>query len=333
MKIDNNYDIKIMSYKIIMMNFLYSNSYKTMKLLRNVPKYVDIYKKIRPVLTDVSLRDGLQTERQEDWPLSKKKSLLHEIVFIEKPDKIEVGSFVSPYLLPIMGDTDQMFHYASNIKHNYEDSISIFPKTLEIYVLVPSYNKLEEALNHQVKHMSFITSCSNSFQKKNVNKTIEETKNDLDKIFEVLKKPENQHIKKKLYISCVTECPIEGKIDIDFVLHEICKYNIIYEVDEICLSDTCGTLTFEDYKYIVETLFHFGVPRSKIGIHLHVDTNNQVEARQIVMYSLKNNISKFDVSMLTSGGCSLTIKQAKPNMTYDFFYSCLYSYLTNYEDN
>jgi hydroxymethylglutaryl-CoA lyase len=303
-----------------------------MKLLRTAPKYVDIYKKIQPILTDVSLRDGLQTEKREDWPISKKKDLLHEIVFVEKPHKIEVGSFVSPHLLPIMGDTDQMFHYASNINHNYEHSKSIFPKALEIYVLIPSYKKLEEALNHQVKHMSFITSCSNSFQKKNINKTIEETKEDLDKIFEVLKKPENQDIKKKLYISCITECPIEGKIDIDFILHEICRYNIIYELDEICLSDTCGTLTFEDYKYIVETLFYFGVAKSKIGVHLHVDTSNEGEVRQIVMYSLKNNISRFDVSVLTSGGCSLTIKQAKPNMTYEFFYGCLYSYLTR-DDN
>jgi hypothetical protein len=161
-----------------------------------------------------------------------------------------------------------------------------------------------------------------------VNKTIEETKKDLDTIFEVLKKPENQDIKKKLYVSCITECPIEGKIDIDLILHEILRYHTKYELDEICLSDTCGTLTYDDYTYIVETLYHFGVVRKKIGVHLHVDTSNQEEVRQIVMYSLKNNISRFDVSVLTSGGCSHIIKQAKPNMTYDFFYGCLYSYLT-----
>ena len=316
-----------------MMNYLSSNTYKTMKLLRTVPKYVDIYKKIKPILTDVSLRDGLQTEKREDWPISKKKDLLHEIVFVEKPNKIEIGSFVSPHLLPIMGDTDQMFHYASNMKHLYEESKPIFPKTLEIYVLVPSYKKLEEALNNNVKHMSFITSCSNSFQKKNVNKTIEETKEDLDKIFEVLKKPENQDIKKKLYVSCITECPIEGKLDIDLILHEILRYHTKYELDEICLSDTCGTLSYENYTYIVETLIHFGVLRTKIGVHLHVDTSNQGEVKNIVNYSLKNNISKFDVSVLTSGGCSLTLKPAKPNMTYDFFYGCLYSYLRHRSDD
>jgi len=309
------------------MNHLFSNSYKTIKLLRTKPKYADIYKNMKPILTDVSLRDGLQTERREDWPISKKKDLLHEIVFVEKPHKIEVGSFVSPHLLPIMGDTDQMFHYASNMKHLYEESKSIFPKTLDICVLVPSYKKLEEALNNKVKHMSFLTSCSNSFQKKNVNKTLDETKEDLDKIFNVLKKPENQDIKKKLYVSCITECPIEGKLDMDFILREILRYDNKYELDEICLSDTCGTLTFEDYKYIVESLIDFGVLRTKIGIHLHVDTSNQCEAIQIVNYSLKNGISRFDVSILTSGGCSLTIKQAKPNMTYEFFYGCLYSCL------
>jgi hydroxymethylglutaryl-CoA lyase len=307
------------------MNFLSSNSYKTMKLMRAAPKYVDIYKTINPILTDVSLRDGLQTENRHDWPITKKKDLLHEIVFVEKPHKIEVGSFLSPRVL--MGDTTQIFHYASHMKHLYEDSKSIFPKTLKICVLVPSYKNLEEALDNKVEHMSFLTSCSNSFQKKNVNKTLAGTKEDLDKIFEVLKKPENQGVKKKLYISCISECPIEGKLDLDYILHEILIYNTKYELDEICLSDTCGTLTYEDYKYIVETLIYFGVLRSKLGLHLHVDRSNEVEIKNIVNYSIKNDISKFDVSILTSGGCSLTMKQAKPNMTYDFFYGCLYSYL------
>lgn len=308
---------------------VFMNSYNMMKVLQISKKYMDLYKTIKPILTDVSLRDGLQRENRERWSISKKKDLFHEIVFVEHPDNIEVGSFVSPNVLPIMGDTDQMFQYASNMKQIYDETNSHFQKPFELCVLVPSYNKLEVALNNNVKYMSFLTSCSNSFQKKNVNKTLDETKEDLDKIFDVLKKPENQSIKKKLYVSCITECPIEGKIDMDYILHEIFKYNAKYELDEICLSDTCGTLTLEEYKYIVETLIYFGVLRTKIGLHLHVDTRNQAEAKQIVNYSIKNNISRFDVSLLYGGGCTLTMENAKPNMTYDFFYGCLYNYLLN----
>lgn len=315
------------------MNNFINKTYKTIKLLRTTPKYVDIYKKIQPILTDVSLRDGLQTENKDQWPITRKKDLLHKIVFVEKPNKIEVGSFVSPHLLPIMGDTDQLFHYASNITHLYEESNEIFPKTLDICVLVPCYKKLQEALNNNVKHMSFLTSCSSGFQKKNVNKTLEETKEDLDKIFEVLKKPENQDIKKKLYVSCITECPVEGKIDMDYILHEILRYNVLYELDEICLSDTCGTLTYEDYKYILDTLIYFGVWRTKIGIHLHVDKSNEYEMSKIIKYSLKNKINRFDVSILSTGGCCITMKETKPNMTYDFFNRCLYDYLLENEDN
>jgi hydroxymethylglutaryl-CoA lyase len=311
------------------MNLL-STSYKSISLLKSSQKYIDVYRKIKPILTDVSLRDGLQTERREQWTLSKKKDLFHEIMFNERPDKIEVGSFVSPHLLPIMGDTDHMFHYVSNRIDEYEKSqTGNNKKSVGVYVLVPSYKKLEEALNHKVKNISFMTSCSNSFQMRNVNKTLDETKEDLDKIFDVLKKPENQDIKKKLYVSCITECPIEGKIDMDYILHEIFRYNMKYELDEICLSDTCGTLTYEDYKYIVDTLIYFGVLKTKLGVHLHIDTANQCEAHDIVKYSLRNNISRFDVSVLSSGGCFFTKKKSKPNMTYYFFYSCLNSFVVN----
>jgi hydroxymethylglutaryl-CoA lyase len=303
---------------------LLSNPYKLMKQMQVSQKYMDIYKNIAPILTDVSLRDGLYCEKRLDWPLSKKKDMLHEIVFSEKPHKIDVGSFASPLQLPIMGDTIQMYNYASTIRHLYEDSKSlIFPNNLEIYATVPCYSKLEEALNNNVCNMSFLTSCSKTFQKRNVNMDLQKTKEDLDTIFDVLKKKENEHITKKLYISCINECPFEGRIDIDYILHEIFRYNMKYELDEICLSDSCGTLSFEDYKYIVDALIYFGVLRSKIGVHLHVNTSNRYEMTQIVRYSLKSRITRFDVSLLHSAGSSMMNPKKKLVMSYDFFYGCL----------
>lgn len=154
---------------------------------------------------------------------------------------------------------------------------------------------LEDALKmNKVTNISFMTSCSNNFQKRIMNKTIHETKEELENIFDVLKNREHKDIKKKLNICCITECPIDGKIDIDYILHEILMYNTKYELDEIRLFDTCGSLMYEDYKYIVDALIYFGVLRTKIGVNLKMDTNdmnnNKNEINKIVHYSLKNKL-------------------------------------------
>ena len=149
---------------------------------------------------------------------------------------------------------------------------------------------LEEALvTNNITNISFMTSCSNKFQKRIMNKTLDETKEELENIFDVLKNREHMNIKKKLNVCCITECPIDGKIDIDYILHEILMYNTKYELDEIRLLDICGSLKYEDYKYIVDALIYFGVLRTKLGVNLNININNRDEINKIMRYSLKNN--------------------------------------------
>ena len=135
--------------------------------------------------------------------------------------------------------------------------------------------------------------------------------------------------KTKLYISCINECPLEGKIDKDYIVHEILNYHKdLLIVDEFCLSDTCGSLNFIDYKYIVDNCMHFGMPPSKFSLHLHVKKENLDELKKIVFYSLDKNIIRFDVSIIESGGCSVTMNTSKllPNMSYDLLNSFLINY-------
>ena len=66
-------------------------------------------------------------------------------------------------------------------------------------------------------------------------------------------------------------------------------YNTKYELDEIRLLDICGSLKYEDYKYIVDALIYFGVLRTKIGVNLNININNRDEINKIMRYSLKNN--------------------------------------------
>jgi hydroxymethylglutaryl-CoA lyase len=284
---------------------------------------------IQPQLFDVSLRDGIQNADHNKWTTDLKMSTFRKIVSTENPRAIEIGSLVSPKILPIMSDSLYMHTYANShitaMKCNEE-----FSRDPKIYMLVPSLSKLQTAIYHGVRNVSLITSVSEAFQRKNTNRTLEQTKRELKQMLSTIKK--HPYIRTKLYVSCITDCPISGKQDVDYVLRELLIYHFAYEVDELCISDTCGTLVVEDYEYLVDALIHFGVPASKLSVHLHVSETNRENIRQILWYSFQKQIRKFDVSMVETGGCSVTMRpdQRLPNLSYELFYHYLERYIETY---
>jgi hydroxymethylglutaryl-CoA lyase len=284
---------------------------------------------VPPILTDVSLRDGLQglsRELQETFTLNKKKDIFHNIMFNYKPKNIEIGSIINPKVLPIMNDSLYLHDYAVNFIKN------VIKSDTNVYVAVPNEKGFNIGMSHGVKNFSFLTSVSNSFQKKNVNKTLLETKKELKIIFakmENVEKIKPYEFKTKLYISCITDCPLEGKIDNDNIIHEILYYHTEFpNINEFCLSDTRGSLKFEDYKYIVDNCIFFGMHPSKISLHLHVNKQNVQEFNHIIKHSINNDINRFDVSIMESGGCSLTMPSSDllPNASYELFDSLFTKY-------
>ena len=278
---------------------------------------------ITPIFFDVSLRDGIQGANPIAYPTSRKMYLFQSIYDKYLPKKIEIGSFVSPKVLPIMSDTAKLF-----------DSIPDFIKeNTDLYVLVPNKVGLLKAIDCGFSNFSFITSVSNAFQIKNTGKNLEQKRAELTDMMKIIKDSSIQ-AKTKLYVSCVTECPLLGKLDNDFIMHEIVsRYGVpdirqIPEYDEICISDTMGTLRSSDFEYIVEGLIRFGVSPSRISIHLHINQTNKEQAKQILFACFRRKINRFDVSVISEGGCSVTMdsKQLKPNMTYDFLKESLEEY-------
>jgi len=283
----------------------------------------------KPIFFDVSLRDGLQgipKHRQESICLNDKIDVFHSILFNYMPIKVEVGSIVNPKIMPIMADSLKLHNYAAN-----------FVKTVasydpELYIVAPNKKGFDIGIENGIRNFSFLTSVSNSFQKKNVNKTILETNKELEEMFKTI--PDNE-IKTKLYISCINECPLEGKIDNDVIVHEILNYHKNFPlINEYCLSDTCGSLNFDDYKYIVDACLFFGMPSTKISLHLHVNKENIEDLTKIIYHSLDNNIIRFDVSLLESGGCSVTLPSSKllPNLSYEMFNKIYSKYVEHRTD-
>jgi hydroxymethylglutaryl-CoA lyase len=271
-----------------------------------------------PILTDVSLRDGIQGASEEVYTLEKKKCIYSDIVYKYRPANIEIGSFVSPKVLPIMKDTPELFQFTKELDEE---------KGKESFVLVPNKTGLLKAMDTGFKNFSFITSVSNEFQLKNTKRDLEFKKAELSEMMELLSAVNRT----KLYVSCITECPIQGPVDPDYIIHEILTSYGHQAFDEICLSDTLGTLKARDLEYIVDGLLRFGIAKNRLSLHLHVDSENEKEVKRILHACFDRDIIRFDVSTILEGGCSVTLTRChmKPNLTYELFEKTFKEYNNN----
>ena len=259
-------------------------------------------------LFDVSLRDGLQSIKRM-YKLSEKKDLLHTIINNYNPHSIEVGSIVDSRIVPQMHDSLKLYKYCRELNLN------------NCYILTPNMYAVRLGLKHNVNNFSLITSVSDEFQKKNVNKTLDQTKIELQNIYDLLNISKIDNI--KLYVSCIRECPISGLVDINFILDEIDYYSNTFEnINEICLSDTCGTLTFNDFKLLMDKMSMLYDPKTMDKLSLHLHRNKDFDQTcNIINYAYLNGIHNLDVSCLDSGGCSVSMDKDKMNnnLHYDDF--------------
>jgi hypothetical protein len=206
---------------------------------------------------------------------------------------------VSQKELPIFTNTIDLFNSVQN------------GDNLNKYILIPNKNILMKLINnYKINSFSFITSVSNSFQKKNTKLSLEESDNEIQNMINLFTINSERYIEEniKLYVSCINECPIEGKIDNDFIVNRILKLSKL-KINTICLSDTCGTLNVEDFEYIVDTCIYFGLHPSKFSLHLHVKKGREKEVEKTIHMALNKNIIDFDVSLLEGEDCSLTMNK------------------------
>tara|TARA_B100001175_G_C19264970_1_gene521270 strand:- start:242 stop:766 length:525 start_codon:yes stop_codon:yes gene_type:complete len=164
--------------------------------------------------------------------------------------------------------------------------------------------------------MSFISSFSDSFQKKNIKMTLNDTIKDIKVMDNILYN--NNLLNNKLYLSCFNDCPIEGNINYDSILFNLVEYTHLKSFDEICLSDTTGNLKYEDFKELINNITKL-INANKLSLHLHFNKENEDNLLEIINHGLKYSITKLDISSIEDGGCSVTMDKSKlnSNLTYD----------------
>lgn len=303
------------------------------------PKLFNVFKSIgRPRPFDVTLRDGLQAVNknlQNSITTDKKIEIYNNLLINYFPKNIEVGSYVSEKVLPIFKDTTDLLKYANSLNIN---------GIINNYVLVPNLSQLQTSLKFGATNFSFITSVSDSFQNKNSKMTLKENEKNINEmlsflddypLFKIDEETDDvlYDIKKKnvkLYVSCINECPIQGKIDNYLIVNKLVELSKL-KVNKICLSDTCGTLEPEDLIFILRKCQLNKINIKNFSLHLHVKPDREHIVEELVFIALDNGINEFDVSDLSTGGCSVTMEANKiaPNMNYKQYYKFLMNYIVS----
>lgn len=283
--------------------------------------------KVRPF--DVTLRDGLQGLTKENQLKINHIDKLHiyfTIKYKYNPTNMEITSIVSDKIYPVFKDCHHLYNTIEAFqfeelaeRHGY--------KYTNNYVLIPNekqFQNIDKFIG--LSNFSLITSVSESFQMKNTKMTLNESFTQIKNMTEKIKTKDDTKI--RVYVSCIDECPIEGKIPVQNIVTELFVLSTL-NIDKICLSDTCGTLTKETFIEIIENTKKVGIQTKKFSLHLHIKPKRENEVEEIVHAAIDYGIEEFDVSDLMTGGCSVTIDNAKlaPNMSYRQYYKFLTNYL------
>lgn len=260
-------------------------------------------KKIKVV--EVGPRDGLQNESQQ-LSVALRSQLVEKLVEAGETF-IEVGSFVSPKWVPQMADTDKILKRLT--KRQKEGKLS---KKLDASVLVPNVKGMELALKANAKHIAIFGACSESFSRKNINCTIDES---FQRFEDIMKMAKPNKIKVRGYLSTAFGCPYEGAVSESKVI-QLVERMLKLGVYEVSIGDTIGVATPAQVEKLLKKLKK-KVSLNKIAMHFH-DTRGT--ALSNVLKSLELGVTTYDSSVGGLGGCPYAVGASGNLATEDLVY-------------
>ena len=230
---------------------------------------------------EVGPRDGLQNEGAR-IPTGIKIELIDRLSGAGLP-VIEAGAFVSPQWVP------QMSNSAEVLAGITQREGVVYP------VLVPNMRGLEMALAAGAREIAVFGAASESFSRRNINCTIEES---LARFEPVCREALARGVQVRGYVSCVMGCPYEGRVPLSRVA-EVAGRIFALGCYEISLGDTVGVGTPRQAEDLIEAVTA-RVPREQIAVHFH-DTYGQALAN--IYAVLNHGVSTVDSSVAGLGGC------------------------------
>jgi hydroxymethylglutaryl-CoA lyase len=262
----------------------------TARALEAVPRRVTI--------VEVGPRDGLQNESRT-IPTPAKIAFIDALSEAGLP-VIEATSFVNPAAIGQLADAeDVMRGIARKVGVRYP-------------VLVPNERGLDRALAAGAREIAVFTAASETFNKKNINATIDES---IARFVPVVSRARAEKLRVRGYVSCCFGCPYEGRVDPEKVV-AVADRLVALGIDEVSIGDTIGVATPSQVVDLCDRL-EKRIDIGRLAMHFH-DTRGTALAN--VLAALELDIAIFDSSAGGLGGCPYAPGAAGNLATEDLLY-------------
>jgi hydroxymethylglutaryl-CoA lyase len=229
---------------------------------------------------EVGPRDGFQNE-PEVIPTDEKVRLV-ELLARTGLRRLEVTSFVRADVIPQLADAAEVLERAD------------IPDDVAVSVLIPNERGLENALplRERFDEVNLFLSASETHNRKNVNRSIEESLSGLERVIE---RARAEGLRCEGVISVAFGCPYEGEVPRERVL-AIARRLVEAGCEEIAFGDTTGMANPAQVGAFFEGL-DLGV---ELTGHFH---NTRGQGLANVVAALGAGVRSFESSFGELGGC------------------------------
>lgn len=230
-------------------------------------------------------RDAMQGLK-EFIPTEEKTEYINKLLKVGF-DTIDFGSFVSPKAIPQMRDTSGVLE-----KLDWERS-----NTGLLAIVANERGAKDASAFRGIRYLGFPLSLSETFQKKNTNKTIAEALNTLDEIQNICVGSDKILV---TYLSMGFGNPYNDPYSVDLVgqFTDILK---TLGVSIISLADTVGVSNTENISFLFSSLTR-DFPEVEFGAHLH---SKAATAREKIDAAYRSGCRRFDGAIHGFGGCPM----------------------------
>jgi len=212
-------------------------------------------------------------------------------------DTLDIGSFVSPKAIPQMKDTAEVLK-----------GLDLSKTDTSLLTIVANERGAKDAVvQEKVTYLGFPFSISETFLRRNINSSIDDSLRRLGSIRSLCEKHNKQLV---IYISMGFGNPYNEPWDVDIVM--AWSYRLIreYNAKIISLSDTIGTSTPKSISYLYTHLIA-EFPNLDWGAHLHTIPDKWEEK---IHSAYESGCRRFDGAIKGYGGCPMAADDLTGNM-------------------
>ncbi|RRB11932.1 hydroxymethylglutaryl-CoA lyase [Larkinella knui] len=211
-------------------------------------------------------------------------------------DTLDFGSFVSPKAIPQLRDTEEVLA-----------GLNLTETNTKLLAIVANLRGAEQAVSHpQIQYLGFPLSVSETFQRRNTNKTIGQAFAEVEAIQKLCAAHQKQLV---VYLSMGFGNPYGDPYSAELI-GQFTERLIQTGIEIIAPSDTVGSSTPES----IETLFRYLIktfPAIEFGAHLH---SRPEQVTEKVQAALRAGVRRIDGALQGLGGCPMASDDLTGNM-------------------